>query len=64
MKINAEQGKIDVSDIIRARQELLQSEQKVINDIRTLYSLVFKYRRLALVDLISGDVLFQVKEFR
>lgn len=63
MKINAEQGKIDVSDIIRARQELLQSEQKIIKDIRTVYSLVFKYRRLALVDLITGEILFQDKNY-
>lgn len=58
IKLNVENGKIDVSEIITLRQELESCELHIVSDIKTLYNIVYKYRKMALIDLLNGEVLY------
>lgn len=58
IKLNVENGKIDVAEIITLRQELESCELQIVSDIKILYNIVYKYRKMALIDLLNGEVLY------
>lgn len=50
-------GMIDITDIIKAEQELIKVQLEQIREAKSFYSIVYKYRRLALVDIRTGEII-------
>ena len=51
LKTNAQYGKIDMTKIIQAQRQLVQNEIKYISNIKYLYSLIYKFRAISLIDI-------------
>lgn len=51
IKTNVQYGKIDMSKIIQAEKQLIQSHMNYVYNIKNVFSLVYKYRALALTDI-------------
>ena len=53
----ADFGKIDVSEISKVRTNLMRSELSNINRIKEIYSIIYKYREQALIDIRTGEII-------
>lgn len=51
IKTSVQYGKIDMSKIIQAERQLIQSHMNYVNKIKNVFSLVYKYRAMALIDI-------------
>ena len=57
LKDKADFGKIDVSEISKVRTNLMRSELSNINRIKEIYSIIYKYREQALIDIRTGEII-------
>lgn len=57
MKDNVLHGKIDIVDVSTLKTKLIQSEIHNIERLRQIYSIIYKYRKQALMDIWTGEIL-------
>jgi len=57
LKQNAEFGRIDISEVFKVRTNLIQSQIQNIYRLKEVFSIIFKYRQIALVDLRTGMII-------
>ena len=51
IKTNVQYGKIDMSKIMQAERQLVQSHMNYVNKIKEVFLLIYKYRAMALIDI-------------
>ncbi len=54
LKKNAEYGRIDMSEISKVRANLIQSQLQNVYRLKEIFSIIYKYRQLSLIDIRGG----------
>jgi len=54
---NVDKGRLDFTEISKIRTSLIRANIENVNRIATLYSIIYKYRRMALFDIRTGEYL-------
>ncbi|MFR1234834.1 MAG: TolC family protein [Barnesiella sp.] len=59
IKMNVQYGKIDMSRIIQAERQLVQTHMSYINKIKAVFLLIYKYRAIALIDIRDNSTIIE-----